>query len=244
MPTFRHGKATKVLLGDEDLSTYFNNADFGNTGDLAETTTFGATGKTYLVGLPEARATLSGFFDGSAEASDAELSAILGIEGLTVLTIGPEGLTVGRRCYSGNAREVSYELSSPVSDAVGITAEFTIEGKFESGLSLHDILAGETATANGTSFDNGAATTGGGAGSVQMVTNTRDAGSIVVKIQHSVDYSVWVDYITFASIAAGITSSERLAVTTNPMNRWLRATWTVTGGATGSYVFHVNAQRR
>lgn len=242
MPTFRHGKTTAIYLDDKNVGQYFNEVTIAGSADLAETTAFGATGKSYLVGFPDGRVSLRGMFDGTVGAIDEKLAAILAVEPLSVVSIMVEGDVLFRNARSANVRELSYELTSPVSDVVAISAEMTTEQAIVSGKVLH-ILSPETATANGTSVDHGAATTGGGIGTLHMTANTRDAGSIVVKVQHSVDNSVWVDYITFTSVAAAATTKERIAVSTNPMNRWLRAIWTVTGGTTGSYTFAVNAAR-
>jgi hypothetical protein len=70
MPTFVHGKGTGVLLDEFDLSTYFNSADMSRTTDTAETTAFGSTSKSYIVGLSDGTLSLSGMFSQDADGSD------------------------------------------------------------------------------------------------------------------------------------------------------------------------------
>ena len=74
MPTFVHGKGTGVLLDQYNLSEYFNSADVAQTIDVAETTSFTASSKSYIVGLQDATLSLSGLYSQDAGGSDAVLS--------------------------------------------------------------------------------------------------------------------------------------------------------------------------
>ena len=51
MPTFVHGKSTKVYLDEFEMTDYFNSADVALTNDTAEVTAYSATSKSYLLGL-------------------------------------------------------------------------------------------------------------------------------------------------------------------------------------------------
>ena len=51
MPTFVHGKDTKVYLDEFEMTDYFNSADVALTNDTAEVTAYGATSKSYLLGM-------------------------------------------------------------------------------------------------------------------------------------------------------------------------------------------------
>ena len=134
MPTFRHGKIAAFKLDDSagvlrDLSTSLDNVDFPRTADLAETTAFGATGKSFLVGLPDNRITISGHFDATATTGpDVVLSGIIGVEQTQTFEYGPEGTPTGRVRYTGECRLVSYEIGSPVGDKVSFSAELTVDG--------------------------------------------------------------------------------------------------------------------
>ena len=77
---FVHGKDSVFKLDNAsgsltDISTYVNNVDFPETADVAETSTLGASNKTYIVGLKDATISLGGLFD-------ATVDAILGAAGL------------------------------------------------------------------------------------------------------------------------------------------------------------------
>jgi len=77
---FLHGKGTAVVFNQSDLSSYFNDATITRTVETAETTAFGASSKTYIVGLQDGTVSLSGMFDGSAGAVDEVLQGVLGTE--------------------------------------------------------------------------------------------------------------------------------------------------------------------
>lgn len=139
---FRHGKNTNFQLGTAgtpgtpaDISGYLVEVQFPGTTDLAESTTFSAstTGvdKTYQVGLRDHTITLSGLFD---PAIDAQLSAILGLDGPFAFVYGPEGLTAGRTKYTGNCLMENYQPTNPVGDRVAWTAALHVTGAVTRGV--------------------------------------------------------------------------------------------------------------
>ncbi|MGH3848414.1 MAG: hypothetical protein ACRDRT_01700, partial [Pseudonocardiaceae bacterium] len=90
---------------------------------------------------------------------------------------------------------------------------------------LHPLSA-ETTSGNGTSIDNAAASTTGGVGHLHVSAAT--AGPHVIKVQHSVDNSVWADLITFASVTGA--TQERVAIA-GTVNRYTRGNHTPGGGS-------------
>ena len=72
---FVHGKDVVVFVNASNYSTYFNNADSTQTADIAETTTFGNSAKTYIPGDKDGTISLGGLFDATA---DAVLQPLLG----------------------------------------------------------------------------------------------------------------------------------------------------------------------
>lgn len=242
MPTFRHGRGTYVLVDKYNLTPYFREANRSSGVDLAETSAFGTFDKTFVVGMREGRISMGGMFDGTTNAVDQALATILGQAAAVPVTYAPEGLAIGRRTYVCQAEETTYEVSASISDVVAVSAEVQATGGIHGGFSLHDLTA-ETANGNGTSVNNGAATTLGAAATLHVSTNTRDAGSILVKVQHSTDNSSWADLISFTSVNFGTTFGEYKEVT-GTVNQYLRALWTVTAGSTGSYTFTVSAARK
>lgn len=244
MPTYRHGKNTSVFFDKYDLSTFFSEASTSRTVETNETTTFGASAKTYLAGLRDGTVSLSGLFDGSVAAVDELLAASLGSSTDNVATFLFEGVTTGQICHLMTTQSTSYEVTSPVSDVVSVSAELQANGGLESGrvLAANSTIATATTT-NGTSVDNAAASTNGGVAHVHVTANTRN-GTTTIKVQHSVDNSTWVDLVTFATVAISTTTSERVTVATGvSVNRYLRSQ-IVTAGATGSITSTASFSRR
>ena len=243
MPAFRHGKSTRLLLDQHDISAYFRGTSVNNAADEADSTTYGADIKTYVAGLPDFGVSLEGLFDGTEGAIDEILQASVDSDDTNVLTIAPEGLATGRRVWIAVADQVSYDIGSPVTDVVSVAANFRGAGLVRSGYSLHT-LAPETISGNSTSIDNTAASTTGGVGTLHVTANTRDAGSLVVTIEDSADNAAWATIATFATVNAGtanvLADTEIVAGT---VRRYVRALWTVTGGTTGSYTFAVSFAR-
>jgi hypothetical protein len=236
--TFRHGKNTKVLVGNYDLSTYLNEASASQQVETGETTTYGKDAKTYIVGLSDGTISMGGMFDGAANAVDEVLSNLLGDANGAVITIAPEGLAHGRRLKSASTLSTSYEISSPVADVVSVSAEAQVTGGISNAVSLRD-LTSATSTGVGTALDNSASSTNGGVGVLHVTTNSHNAGA-TFKVQHSADNSTWADLVTFTAVSTTALANERIAVT-GTVNRYVRASWTLAGS--GGITFHINFSR-
>lgn len=235
---FKHGKNTKVLIGNYDLSQFLNEASVNQSVETGETTTYGRDAKTYVVGLADGTISMGGLFDGASGATDAVLSSYLGDSNGAVITIAPEGLAHGARVKSAHTVSTSYEISSPVADVVSVSAEAQVSGGVSAGISLRD-LTSATATGTGTALDNSASSANGGVGILHVTANSHNAGA-TFKVQHSADNSTWADLVTFTVVSTTALANERIAVT-GTVNRYLRASWTLAG--TGGITFHINFSR-
>jgi hypothetical protein len=239
---FLHGKGTAVLYRQYDLSSYFNDASVSRSMEPAETTAFGASSKTYIVGLKDGTVSLNGMFDGSANAVDEVLQARLGTEDGGLVTICYGGATAGNRVSISKVETTSYDVSAPVGDVVAASAEFQSDSGIDNGIALTG-LAAVSATGNGTSQDNSASTANGGVASLHVTANSHDGGT-TVKVQHSADNSTWADLATFTAVSASTTTSERVEVAAGTtVNRYLRANYTL-AGASGSITFILSFARR
>lgn len=237
---FIHGKKTVVLYNGANLTSYFNEATMNNSVETAETTAFGNDAKTYITGLRDGTISANGMFDGVAGGIDATLSSVIGAVASDVITVCPEGATAGTRTMSCAARETSYEISSPVSDVVAANMEVQSDGGIDIG-KLLDGLSAVSASGNGSSLDNGAATTNGGVAYLHVTANTRD-GASTFKVQHSSDNVSFVDLATFSSVSASATGGERVAVT-GTVNQYLRSDY-APGGSSGSVTFTIAFTRK
>lgn len=236
--TFRHGKNTKVLVGNYDLSSYLNEASISQSVETGDVTVFTSTAKSYIVGLADGTISMSGMFDGAANAVDEVLSAYLGDANGDVITVAPEGLAHSRRVKSALTLSTSYEISSPVADVVSVSAEAQVTGGVGQAISLRD-LTSATTTGTGTALDNTASTANGGAGVLHVTANAHNAGA-TFKVQHSADNSTWADLVTFTVVSTTALANERIAVT-GTVNRYLRASHTLAG--TGGITYHINFSR-
>jgi hypothetical protein len=130
MPTFTHGKATVFKVDNSggsltDISDVLTDVSFPQTIETAETTSFGSSAKSYIVGLSDATISISGNFDATV---DAHLSGVLGQAASLSFEYGPEGSTSPDAKYTGECLMTSYEKSGAVGDVVTFSAEFQVTG--------------------------------------------------------------------------------------------------------------------
>lgn len=239
---FIHGKSAQVLHGEHNLSSFLNDASASADVEVAETTSFGSSAKTYLVGLKDGTVSASGMFDGAADATDEVLSASIGSDTLAPVTIGYDGTTLGNRVTILQAKTTSYEVSTPVGDVVAVSYSAQADGGLDQGVSLA-ALASVSATTTGSSHDNSASTANGGVAQLHVTANSRSADA-TIKVQHSADNSTFADLATFTVVATTVTTSERVIVASGTtVNRYLRAVNTLASG-TGSITYQVSFARR
>ena len=250
MPTFVHGKDTKVYIDEFDLSGYFNSADVTVTNDTAESSAFGSSAKTYLLGLNDGTIALGGMWSADTDGSDEELQAILGAATTPLVTVAQSAGTIGNRAVIAKAHEISYAISNPVGDISAITADLQASTDAVSNLT-HGISTGAQLTTGASiaygslgdlsSVDNAASSANGGAAILHVPTNSVAGGTTTIKVQHSANDSTWADLITFTAVGASTVTSELSAVS-GTVNRYLRATAS-TAGSSGAITFMVTFAR-
>jgi hypothetical protein len=128
MPTFYHGKSTNFSLDDtggtsRDISDVLVSVDFPEIVETAETTAFGSTSKSYIVGLRDATISVSGIWDATVD------GYIIGTEPATrTFIFGPAGSTSGYVKYTGECILTNYSVSSPVGDVVSFSLDLQCTG--------------------------------------------------------------------------------------------------------------------
>jgi len=230
MPTFAHGKNVNVFVNEYDFSTYFNDVSATTSVETAEVSAFGSNAKEYIVGLLDGTVSLSGMFDGTATGTDVVFSTVLGSTTKQNVIVAPSGHSNGASAIVLEADDTSYEVSGAVADVVQTSVEFQSSDGVEHGKILSSGAA-ISATGNGTSVDNAAASTNGGVGFLSVPTNTRN-GNITVKVQQSADNSTFTDLITFTVVTSTQKTFERVEVA-GTVARYLRVNYTV-AGSTGT----------
>lgn len=144
MPTFHHGKSTYFAISDmtstlTDISGALREVSFPVTIDSPETTAFGSTFKTYVVGIKDGRFSISGMFDSAASGADETLNAIYGQDYPSsgadaagangpgfAFNYGPYGNASGAIKYSGRVHLVSYQVQGSVGDMVAASCDFQV----------------------------------------------------------------------------------------------------------------------
>lgn len=250
MPTFVHGKSTKVFLDEFDLSGYFNSVDMAQTIDTAETTTFSASSKSYITGLEDGTISFAGLYSQDADGSDEELSAVLGSATTPIITVALASGTIGNRCIVAKAHETNYAISNPVGDVSSVTADFNASTDATANLT-RSITTGVMLTAgasiafgslgNLASVDNSGSSTNGATALLHVTANSVTGGATTIKVQHSSDNNIWADLITFAAVSASTVTSEQKIVT-GTINRYVRATAS-TAGSGGAITFNIGFAR-
>lgn len=133
MPTFVHGKSTDFALDDtggtsRNISDTLTDVSFPQTIDTAETTAFGSSNKSYIVGLKDGSFSVSGIWDATVD------GYISGTEPTSRSFIyGPAGSTGGNVKYTGECILTNYAVSNPVGDVVSYTLDLQITGAVTRG---------------------------------------------------------------------------------------------------------------
>lgn len=237
MPTFTHGKNTKVLIGEHDLTSSFKEFTAATSIDMAETSAFGNTNKTYIQGLGDTNLSLSGMFSGGEDEVDDVLGSTLASDDTLPVTIAPAGFGVGKRAFGMGAQTASYEITGSIGDVVAVSSQFAskVDSAGKSGRLLTPGTS-ITATGNQTSVDLAAASTNGGYALLHVTANTRSAGTTIT-IEDSADDSSFATIATFTVVATTDVVSEYLAIT-GTIRRYVRAVVTLAAG-TGGVTPHV-----
>ena len=233
---FIHGKGTAVLYNKYNLSSYFNDASASHSVETAETTAFGDDDKTYITGLRDGTISMSGMFDGSANAVDDVLRSSLGTNDAGVVSVVYDGATAGNRASLAKAETTSYDISMPVGDVVAASADFQVDAGLRQGVALVN-LAAVSATGQATGVDTGASGTSLVA-HLHVTANDHD-GTLDVKLQSSTTLGgVYADITgaAFTQIASSTTSSERITVA-NSYNQFVRVSYTLAGSSGSATIF-------
>lgn len=232
-----HSKSSRVLVNSSHLSGDIKSWRYEHRRGYGEVTNLLSTGEEWIPGQLAGSVGLVGNFNSGAGNISTVLDTASAAAAGLLVTVAPEGLTVGTLALISDGNVSARSVDSAVKDAVALSITGTPNDGVDMGVWLH-ALSAETADSNGTGVDNAASSAGGGVGVVH-VTAYSGLTSIALKVQHSTDNSVWTDLVAFTSVTA--TTWERKLVT-GTVNRYTRAFWDVTG--TGSCTFAMAFARR
>ena len=238
MPTFIHGKNTAVYIDEFDLTSYFTDTSIALDNDVSETTAFGDTNKSFILGTRGGTLSMSGMWAADTDGSDEELQALLGNATTPIITVREGAAAIGSRAVIAQANETSYAITNPIADVVTVSADFECTPNQVSNLTF--ALAGGVQLTAGASIAHcslgNLSSVDNGAGTLHVPTNTVN-GNTTIKIQHSANDASWADLISFTVVGSSAKTSEIKAVS-GTVNRYLRASAS-TAGSSGSITFMV-----
>lgn len=140
MADFKHSKLSVVKLDTAggsltDISQYTNSVTLPEELEEVETTSFGATSRTYIAGFASGSVSLSGHYD---KTFDTQMTALFdafkaGTLATASFEYGPQGVTAGDPKRTGELIMTSYELGSEIEDPVSWSAEFRVSGTLTHG---------------------------------------------------------------------------------------------------------------
>ena len=130
---FQHGKNAYFAIDDSggtlrDISQYVTDVSMPRDMDMAETSTFGNTYKTFIQGLSSLTISISGRWDPTLTTGpDVVLSGLIGAATTSSFDYGPMGNgNTGDVHHTGEVYLASYEITSPVTDVVSFSAQFQL----------------------------------------------------------------------------------------------------------------------
>lgn len=241
---FSHGTRARVWLDGFAATCDINDFSMKGSIDTAETTTLCKTAKNYIPGLEDQTSSMSGFFDTNTVTASLALSYFLFARKRVIFPVAywPQGDTAiaGDLAYLHNGEMTSYKLDTSASDAASLEVEFQSNTGWYSGFVLLADAA-RTTTGSATAIDHTTATTNGAAALVTISAVSGTTPTAIVKVQHSVDNSTWVDLLVAPSenLVKGVYLETGPGVT---VNRYVRAQWTI-AGTTPSFTFNVGFHR-
>lgn len=219
------GATARVLFAEFNLSLNISNTDVAIASDLEDSTTYGDTGHEFTPTLLNGTISMSLFFSAVAGESDPVLVAALATSNGQPLTFFPTGFDANsKRAALALTRASGYQVGGAVAGLVVSSYNAQSDGGIFGGIVLH-LLQAETAGGNTTGIDNTAATANGGAANLHVTAFT--GTNIIIKVQDSVDNSVWTDLITFTTVT-GVTSQNSTLAVGSTVKRYLRVLWSGT----------------
>jgi hypothetical protein len=126
---FRHGKNAALTLNSKDLSAFLTSLDPSWDLDMSDTTTFGATWKSAVAGVPGGKFDIAGHYDPTATTGPAAVlwAAFTGGVPVTGL-IYPGGNVSGQALWTitSGCLVTAYSESSPVGGVVTFKASVAV----------------------------------------------------------------------------------------------------------------------
>lgn len=129
---FINGKNAKFTINSVDLSTFMTAVKPDRTSDAVDVTTLGASSKSYLPGIKDAKISIEGIYDDGEAGPGATLRPMVGGAAQT-FEYDPEGDTTGKPMVTGNVLVTGYHESVPVAGMITWSADLQCSGDLTDG---------------------------------------------------------------------------------------------------------------
>ena len=223
----KSGLGQQIFVHGYDLSGDVSAIDnAGSPRNLMDATALNASAHERMVGLSDGNISVSSWFN---DASEQEHAAYSGLLTTNRIVLWAFGATRGDVAAGLVAKQMNYDGSRGADGSLALS----VESLGASGVPLewgNTLTTGKETHASAgssTSRDDGAATTAGMAGYLEI--DDCDSGTPTVLIQHSSDNGVgdaWATVLTFAAVGyASAPTAERVTVS-GTVKRYLRVTTT------------------
>lgn len=227
---FLTGKAAAAFVNQYDLSAFVSSTDLQQMVDSHESTTYGQTAKTYIPGLRDGTASLSGYADYGAAGTEDIISGLIQATTDPIFTLGFNGTTIGNRGKIFQGLLTQYSQGIPVGDIITFALNTQPTGGIDNAVFLH-ALGAETGTMNGASVDNAASSANGYSATYHCTVD--NITSATGKIQHAPDNATWADLATFTGFAA---VGAQFISGTGTVDRYVRFIISAFSGTTFTFV--------
>jgi hypothetical protein len=225
-------KSITFLVNGYSLADALNSISVQANQEELDASVLANTYRSYEAGFKTGEINASGFFDSDGTNADEVhdvFSSIYNSGATNNITYSFGTVAVNGDALLMNGCEMQYDVGIPVGGLISVVSRFKATNGVGFGKWLmHDQL--NAGTTNGTSVDNGAASTNGGIFQVHLQNDT--ATDVDTKLQHSTDNSTWGD-VTDGAVNNLVSAHTSGAVTVSgTINRYTRAVSVVTGGNT------------
>lgn len=236
--SFHHGRKQELFYGGYQLSPYMREASFQRSIDTPETTAFGSTSKSYLTGIPDARISGQGMYHTTSQ--DAWMWGGLGGDDEVLAIYAPRPIAAGSDVRCVMVHNTNYQVQASVADVVSFSLD--LQGSQVASRALCVAApASRNSSGNSPSLDNGAATALGAECFLQVRLNVGTTLDVVM--QHSPDNSTWGTLATFPTVSSGTqitTAWVSVAAAATTPDRYVRTSWTITGGTAVSFSTYIH----
>lgn len=245
-----HGKQTRVLCDEKDLSPFLREVSVSAEMEPAEVTTFGDNDREYIPGLRNATISFDGLFAASTTPADDIVNFLDGALGGSTKHVYTVDLTrsTGGRALLVNADNTTYDVSVPVEDVVSCSVDAQVSGGYRGGRMLRPLAAATSTGSNSAVLTVGTTSAGGttSGGVAHLHVTAISAASVTFRIQHSTSGSTWATAHTFTAATAATFQRSTISGTIKEQVRATISTFTTSASTaadsvTGAVAFARNA---